>query len=81
MPVRKRSVVIRGHATSYSVEDAFFEALQMLARERGSSLASLVDHIDQTRDRETNLSSAIRLFVLDAARTGHLPKLTDPEAR
>ena len=81
MPVRKRSVVIRGHATSYSVEDAFFEALRTLAHNCDSSLAALVDQIDQSRDRQTNLSSAIRLYVLNAARAGELPKLTDPKGQ
>ncbi|MEL7219366.1 MAG: ribbon-helix-helix domain-containing protein [Pseudomonadota bacterium] len=81
MPVRKRSVVIRGHATSYSVEDEYFEALQELAQRREVSLAVLVDHIDQTRARDANLSSAIRLHVLKAARKGQLSTITDQEAQ
>ncbi|MEO1703228.1 MAG: ribbon-helix-helix domain-containing protein [Pseudomonadota bacterium] len=81
MPVRKRSVVISGHATSYSVEDAFFQALQGLAIQNGVSLASMVDRIDQARDRETNLSSAIRLFVFQAACRGDLRYFTDQAAQ
>ncbi|MEO0544557.1 MAG: ribbon-helix-helix domain-containing protein, partial [Pseudomonadota bacterium] len=61
-------------------EDQFFEALQLLAKQSSRSLAGLIDTIDQTRDRETNLSSAIRLFVLDAARAGKLAKSVIPKA-
>lgn len=63
-PVLKRSVVIVGHKTSISLEDAFWIALKDIARERGVALGKLVHKIDN--DREVgSLSSAIRLFVLD----------------
>ncbi|MBO6726032.1 MAG: ribbon-helix-helix domain-containing protein [Rhizobiaceae bacterium] len=62
--VRKRSVSIGGHRTSYSIEDAFQDELNALAETRGISLASLIAEIDAERDPETNLSSALRLFVL-----------------
>ncbi len=61
----KRSMSIRGHRTSISLEDAFFEELNRLAGEKSMSLAALVAQVDATRDRRTNLSSALRLFVLD----------------
>ncbi|WP_024588673.1 ribbon-helix-helix domain-containing protein [Aliihoeflea sp. 2WW] len=61
----KRSMSIRGHRTSISLEDAFFEELNRLADEKSMSLAALVAQVDATRDRRTNLSSALRLFVLD----------------
>lgn len=61
----KRSMSIRGHRTSISLEDAFFEDLNRLADEKSMSLAALVAQVDATRDRRTNLSSALRLFVLD----------------
>ncbi|MGQ2909139.1 MAG: ribbon-helix-helix domain-containing protein [Aliihoeflea sp.] len=61
----KRSMSIRGHRTSISLEDAFFEELNRLAGEESMSLAALVAQVDATRDRRTNLSSALRLFVLD----------------
>ncbi len=61
----KRSMSIRGHRTSISLEDAFFEELNRLAGEKTMSLAALVAQVDATRDRRTNLSSALRLFVLD----------------
>lgn len=63
--VRKRSVTIGGHRTSYSVESAFQDELRMIAAARGISLASLVAEIDVSRPAETNLSSALRLHVLD----------------
>ncbi|WAJ26500.1 ribbon-helix-helix domain-containing protein [Antarcticirhabdus aurantiaca] len=61
----KRSVSIRGHRTSFSVEDRFFAELSRIARERSLSLAELVAHVDEHRPAGANLSSAIRLFVVD----------------
>ncbi len=63
--IAKRSLVIAGHRTSISLEDAFWNALKTLAEARGIPLARLVAEIDETRDA-ANLSSAIRVFVLDA---------------
>jgi|ETNmetMinimDraft_32_1059908.scaffolds.fasta_scaffold169558_2 predicted DNA-binding ribbon-helix-helix protein len=60
--VRKRSVTIAGHRTSFSLEDAFWEELVGIAQRRDMTLAELVVEIDT--DREGNLSSALRLFVL-----------------
>jgi predicted DNA-binding ribbon-helix-helix protein len=62
--VRKRSVTIRGHRTSISLEQEFFDELAALAGSRGIAFAALVAEIDSTRPRSTNLSSALRLFVL-----------------
>lgn len=70
--VRKRSITIRGHRTSFSLEDAFHDALVDLARRRAMALAALIAEIDAARPRETNLSSALRLHVLDCARKGLL---------
>lgn len=64
----KRSIVIAGHKTSISVEDAFWMALKDIAASRGATVAELVATIDAGR-RHGNLSSAIRLFVLDYFRT------------
>ncbi len=69
----KRSVMIAGHRTSISLEDAFWQALTELAAAEGRAVQSLVGTIDAGRG-ERNLSSAIRLFVLDAARQGRLGK-------
>ncbi|MDH5556400.1 MAG: ribbon-helix-helix domain-containing protein [Alphaproteobacteria bacterium] len=63
--IHKRSVVIAGHRTSVSVENAFWQALLEIAATRGVSANRLITEID--RDRQGNLSSAIRLFVLAEA--------------
>jgi predicted DNA-binding ribbon-helix-helix protein len=61
--IRKRSVVIAGHATSISLEAEFWEALKIIAENRGLSLNALVAAIDS--ERSGNLSSALRLLVLE----------------
>ena len=66
-PVIKRSIVIAGHKTSVSLEDAFWKALKDIAVARRTTLSDLVGSIDTGR-RDGNLSSAIRLFVLDHFR-------------
>ena len=76
--IRKRSVTIAGHRTSFSLEDAFHEALQTLAGDNGKTLAALIGEIDSGRPRTTNLSAALRLHVLDAARRGLLPLENEP---
>jgi len=63
--VRKRSIAIRGHRTSYSLEQAFQNQIERIAAERGMTLAALIAEIDETRARQTNLSSALRLYVLE----------------
>jgi predicted DNA-binding ribbon-helix-helix protein len=65
--VVKRSVVAAGHKTSVSLEDAFWNGLKEIARGRNITLSELVEAIDSER-RHDNLSSAIRLFVLDFYR-------------
>ena len=67
-PVVKRSIVIAGHKTSVSLEDAFWKCLKEIAGHRDVTLSDLVASIDSER-RHGNLSSAIRLFVLDHYRT------------
>ena len=67
-PVIKRSIVIAGHKTSVSLEDAFWKCLKEIAGGRDVTLSDLVASIDSER-RHGNLSSAIRLFVLDHYRT------------
>jgi predicted DNA-binding ribbon-helix-helix protein len=66
--VRKRSVSIRGHRTSYSLEQPFFDELLAIAAGRQIPLAALIAEIDASRPREANLSSALRLFVLGEAK-------------
>ena len=67
-PVVKRSIVIGGRRTSVSLEDAFWQGLKQIASERDVTLSDMVASIDTDR-RQGNLSSAIRLFVLDYYRT------------
>lgn len=63
--VSKRSVVVAGHRTSVSVEDAFWTTLAAMARRDGVSVNALIGTIDQ--GRAGNLSSAIRVYVLKRA--------------
>ncbi len=65
--VVKRSIVIDGHKTSVSLEDAFWSDLKEIARARRATLSKLVADIDQAR-QQNNLSSAIRLFILAYVR-------------
>jgi predicted DNA-binding ribbon-helix-helix protein len=62
-PVIKRSIVVGGHKTSVSLEEAFWSGMKDIAGERGNTLSDLVSEIDGNR-QQGNLSSAIRLFVL-----------------
>lgn len=71
--VIKRSVMIAGHRTSISLEDPFWRALTRLAEREGRSVQALVGAIDAGRAGQ-NLSSAIRVHVLDAALNGKLGK-------
>jgi predicted DNA-binding ribbon-helix-helix protein len=64
----KRSIVVAGHKTSVSLEDAFWIGLKEIVRERHMTLSELVAEIDAQRQLG-NLSSALRLFVLDFYRT------------
>lgn len=65
--MRKRSVVIAGHRTSVSLENAFWTALKDMARRKGTTVNRLVTDID--RRRAGNLSSAIRVHILQAFRS------------
>ena len=67
-PVVKRSIVIGGHKTSVSLEDAFWKGLKEIASNRDATLSEMVSAIDTGR-AHGNLSSAIRLFVLDHYRS------------
>lgn len=68
--VTKRSVSIRGHRTSFSIEQPFYDDLLRIAAQKDIALARLVGEIDEARSRDTNLSSALRLHVLDWYRNG-----------
>jgi len=63
-PVVKRSIVVGGHKTSVSLEEPFWNGVKEISGQRGMTLSELVGAIDTDR-QQGNLSSAIRLFVLD----------------
>jgi predicted DNA-binding ribbon-helix-helix protein len=60
----KRSIIVAAHKTSVSLEDEFWGALKEIAKARGTTLSDLVTSID-VNAREGNLSSCLRLFVLN----------------
>jgi len=60
--IKKRSIIIDGHATSVSIENEFWLELKKIAKRKHVSLNSLIKEIDH--DRKGGLSSAIRLYVL-----------------
>jgi len=66
----KRSISIDGHKTSVSLEEPFWSDLKEIAYNQQTTLSKLVTQIDGTR-RQGNLSSALRLFVLEHIRTHH----------
>lgn len=61
--MKKRSLLIMGHATSISLEDEFWATLKEISVEKSQSIQELIEQIDLTRT--SNLSSAVRLFVLN----------------
>lgn len=72
--IRKHSVTIRGHRTSFSLEDEFWNALLTLSDSSNRPLAALIADIDENRSPEDNLSSAIRVYLLEwaASQPGRL---------
>jgi predicted DNA-binding ribbon-helix-helix protein len=65
----KRSITVAGHRTSISLEEPFWQALSDIAAVKRMSLAGVVVEIDRERPAGVNLSSAVRLFVLDWFRS------------
>ena len=61
--MKKHSVILFGHATSFSLEDEFWEELKDIAKNRQTSVLALIKQLDETRT--CNLSSAIRVFILN----------------
>jgi predicted DNA-binding ribbon-helix-helix protein len=81
--MKKRSVVLAGHRTSVSLENAFWDALKTIAGNRNATVNQLVTEID--KQRNGNLSSAIRVYVLRTlqtdlmdARNGGVPSAAEP---
>lgn len=65
----KRSVTVAGHRTSLSLEPEFWDALKRIAQREGRTVSGLIGEIDAARGQR-NLSSAVRVFVLERALTG-----------
>ena len=61
----KRSLTLRGHRTSVSLEDAFWRAFRDIAAAEGKPINQLAAEIDEARGTEAGLASAIRVFVLE----------------
>jgi len=64
----KRSLTLRGHRTSVSLEDAFWRAFREIAVQEGKAINALAAEIDAARGTEAGLASAIRVFVLERFR-------------
>ncbi|MCR8549660.1 ribbon-helix-helix domain-containing protein [Salipiger sp. P9] len=60
----KHSLSLRGHRTSVSLEEAFWNEFRAIARAEGKALNALAAEIDETRGLEAGLASAIRVYVL-----------------
>jgi predicted DNA-binding ribbon-helix-helix protein len=67
-PVIKRSIVVADHKTSVSLEEPFWNGMKEISGQRSVTLSELVGEVD-TKRQQGNLSSAIRLFVLDYFKT------------
>jgi len=63
--IRKHSATLHGHRTSFSLEDEFWVELKAIAIKRDISLATLIAEIDDQRGADSNLSSALRVHVLN----------------
>ncbi len=76
----KHSIVIANHKTSVSLEEAFWRALKEIALGQDLTLSKLIANIDSERNH-ANLSSALRLFVLDRYRTQAVRMPAEPQRR
>ncbi|WP_112810229.1 ribbon-helix-helix domain-containing protein [Ensifer sp.] len=63
--IRKHSATLHGHRTSFSLEDPFWLELKTIAAARAMPIAQLIVEIDDARGGDSNLSSALRVYVLD----------------
>ncbi len=71
---KKRSLTLKGHRTSVSLEDEFWLAFRNIAAERGQPINVLAAEIDKARGLDTGLASAIRLFVLEYYQDAAKPR-------
>ncbi|KUJ85863.1 aryl-sulfate sulfotransferase [Ruegeria marisrubri] len=64
-PPVKRSLTLKGHRTSVSLEDEFWQAFREIAKAKSMPINVLASEIDAARDPETGLASAMRVFILN----------------
>ena len=73
-PIVKRSIIVNGHKTSISLEDAFWAEIKAIASQKNSTISDLVTSIDRNRQADAgNLSSTLRVFVLKHHREASAP--------
>jgi len=65
---QKRSLTLKGHRTSVSLEDSFWDAFRDIAQDKNRAINDLAAEIDAIRGTDCGLASAIRLFVLEQYR-------------
>lgn len=70
--IKKRSITLHGHRTSFSIEDEFFQILETMAKVKSIPLARLIANIDEARGSNSNLSSALRLAALASVMGSNL---------
>ena len=66
---QKHSLTLRGHRTSVTLEPAFWQAFRQIAEEKSTAINELAAQIDATREPDTGLASAIRVYVLNHYRS------------
>lgn len=71
--IRKHSATLHGHRTSFSLEEPFWLELNAIAAARRMALAELLCEIDDARPPDSNLSSALRVYVLNVLKAGSSP--------
>ena len=64
-PPVKRSLTLKGHRTSVSLEDEFWQAFREISKAKSMPINVLASEIDAARDPETGLASAMRVFILN----------------
>ncbi len=75
--ISKHSITIRGHRTSFSLEDEFWNELRSIAKHRQIAIAALMTEIDALREEGNNLSSAARVYVLHWLKSQDADNNTD----
>jgi predicted DNA-binding ribbon-helix-helix protein len=74
----KRSVIVNGRKTSISLEDAFWAEVRAIASEKDTTISELLTDIDRDRQASSNLSSALRVFVLKHHQSTKAASRRDP---